>query len=71
MAKEIFRGWIARDEDGKIFIHDRKPILVLGWWGNMWNSYSPLGKQRLHDSLFQKQKFQDKPRRVKVTIETE
>ena len=70
--KEVFEGWIARDKDGALFVHQRQPkryndnIDQLHYWVNGGERFSI----RKMDKMFSDLKWEDEPRKVTITIET-
>lgn len=66
--KEI-QAWVARDEDGKLFLYLRKPIKGMAKW-IMFDTFGvSFGFTRLVDECFPEVKWSDKePTRVSITI---
>ena len=70
--KEVIEGWIARDKDGALFVHQKQPkryndnIDQLHYW--------TYGGERFRttkfDRMFPDLKWEDEPRKVEITIET-
>ena len=60
-------GWVARDEDGELYLHLMEPQKVTGQWT------APdlhLGYIKLGDVVFPEVQWSDEePTRVKITIE--
>lgn len=58
-----FKGWLARDKDGRLYLHANKPKLVsvLGGWDS--SSY-----MEVDSTLFQDVTYNSEPKLVSVTI---
>ena len=63
--KELFEGWIARDKNNTLKIRGGKPKrnARIGTFGKGYALILPV-------NLFPLQRWEDEPRKVKITIET-
>lgn len=63
--KRIYEGWLARDENGSLFVGQYKPNNDCGYWCNMGEN------MQLKNSDFPEVKYEDSPVKVTMIIEKE
>ena len=63
--------WIARDEDGSLWMFDDKPIKVKNFWGinREGANYTPLTlASPLYDRYFPEVTYENSPQLVEITL---
>lgn len=63
--------WVARDEDGGLFLYTNKPVKGVHGWGADFNTPpdKPYGFMKIDGTMFPEVKWRDlKPKEVEVSI---
>ena len=65
MSKKALKAWVARDEDGSLYMYSAKPKKLIDYW-----HAAGVGYMKLDDSLFPEVQWSDdEPTKVKLVID--
>ena len=64
MSKKALKAWVARDDDGSLYMYSDKPKKLIDYW-----HAAGVGYMKLDDSLFPQVQWSDKkPKEIKLSI---